>query len=185
MRKAVFLHNSRAPVNTGTHGKVLCLPGYCCFVLSRSLSCGDGKLHPAAQTLFSINRSPRDWGKDHFNAFPKHFWRGFPVRSSASLGRLHKLKRRHWQDPVLVPLKSIHVLPWTITTAASGLRITNQLCFKVKSSSTPSSQQLLRASSGSWKCVPVNSGKCEDPGYSNGVKFSNMPKRWRSQKIPV
>lgn len=64
------------------------------------------------------------------------------------------------------------------TAAAPGLMITSQLCFKVKSSSTPSDQQLLRVS---CKCVPVNSGKCEHLGYSNGVKlFSIMPKRWRS-----
>lgn len=63
------------------------------------------------------------------------------------------------------------------TAAAPGLMIKSQLCFKVKSSSTPSGQQLLRAS---CKCVPVNSGKCEHLGYSNGVKFSIMPKKWRS-----
>jgi len=97
----VFLHNSGALAQTlGLPGKVLCLPGYCCFVLSRSLLCGDGKLHPGAQTLLPTDRSPADWGKDHFNksAFSKHFWRGFPVGSPASPGRLHRFKWRHlWQ----------------------------------------------------------------------------------------
>lgn len=55
MRNAVFLHNSGAPART----LGLCLPRYCCFVLSRSLSCGDGKLHPGGQTLFPTDRSPK------------------------------------------------------------------------------------------------------------------------------
>lgn len=76
----------------------------------------------------------------------------------------HLWQQQHWQDPVLLLLKSIHVLPWTINAAAPGFMITSQLCFQVKSSYTPSSQQFLGASSGSCKCVPGNSAKHEHLG---------------------
>lgn len=62
------------------------LPARLLLLCAEHFSCDDGKLHSAAQTLLSTNRSPTDWGRNHFNksAFSKHFWRGFPIVFPAS-----------------------------------------------------------------------------------------------------
>lgn len=140
--------------DNGTPGRVLCLPGYCCFVLSRFLMWWWGTSSCSPDSSFNKQKSQRLGRKPFqqiciFQALLERIPRCFSCLPQAGCTGLYGHSSLAIATQVGPGSASAEVNPCPSpdqTAAAPGLMIKSRLCFKVKSSSTPSGQQLLRAS---------------------------------------